>query len=179
MAQGADGASVPAVVPPVDVAPVRIDWTERSAFARAQDVTSSALGADPTFQLHQFLAWWAEDWGQGDADRYLEHYSESFVPSGYYEGWDRARWESARRSRLDKATQVELTVDNVVLIWPREGRRSAQTARIEFRQSYRSATFTDVVDKRLELTRAGGTWKIVREDVLRELMSEQYERVTQ
>ena len=160
---------------PLGSAPV--DWETRRSFALEQSALGTALAGDPTFQLHRLLAEWKAHWERGDADEYLGFYSSAFRPSGYYEGWQLRRWLDTRRSRLARAIGVEIVLDNVVLIWPREGRSNASTARIEFKQSYQSATFYDVVDKRLEVRRESeqsgepGVWRIVREVVLREIDS--------
>ncbi len=163
------GESDERIVAPLQSTP--IDWAARRAFALEQNVLGTALAADPTFQLHKLLAEWRLVWEQGRADEYLAFYSDDFVPTGSYEGWERQRWIETRRDRLRSSSGVEIGLDNVVLIWPRVGRRVADSAQIEFRQWYQADGFSDVVDKRLEVQREPAGWRVVREMVLRDVDS--------
>jgi MFS family permease len=99
---------------------------------------------------------WATAWSDRSADQYLACYSARFRPPG---GQSRAAWERQRRDRLAAPRFIEVAVSalQIDLIGPNR-------ATAAFRQSYRSDTYSDEVDKALSLAFEDGLWRIVEEN---------------
>jgi tetratricopeptide (TPR) repeat protein len=100
---------------------------------------------------------WAQAWAAKDVDGYLGYYAADFQPEG---GLSRATWEAQRRERVGKAGRIRVRV-----VAPQASRVDAHRVRVSFTQDYASDTVNDKVRKTLELSDAGGSWKIVRETI--------------
>jgi tetratricopeptide (TPR) repeat protein len=100
---------------------------------------------------------WAHAWAAKDVDGYLSYYAADFQPEG---GQSHAAWEAQRRERVGKAGRIGVKVLN-----PQATRIDAHRVRVGFTQDYASDTVNDKVHKTLELSDAGGSWKIVRETI--------------
>jgi tetratricopeptide (TPR) repeat protein len=97
---------------------------------------------------------WAKAWSSKDTDTYFATYAEDFRPEG---GISRATWESQRKDRITRPKSIKVGVVKPQYIALGDGR-----VRVSFLQEYESDSFSDQVNKVLELRDAGG-WKIVRE----------------
>ncbi len=109
---------------------------------------------------------WARAWSNQDVEAYLAHYSPDFKVPG---GMSREGWEAQRRDRLTRPSSitVELTgFQNVGFNKGFMGGRERQLVRVQFRQKYSSDTFSDEVDKELQLELVDLTWKIITETSL-------------
>jgi adhesin transport system outer membrane protein len=105
--------------------------------------------------IQKALKDWLAAWSAKNADVYLAFYAPSFEPDGKQ---SRADWERQRRQRLGKSGAIEVTAEDVTV--KLEGPNDASS---QFRQSYHSGDFSDVVTKTLHWKRGGGRWLIVRE----------------
>lgn len=100
---------------------------------------------------------WAEAWAGQRVDDYLASYSAEFRPAG---GLGLDSWQAQRRARLTGPSFIELALEALAVEVTGTDRALAT-----FRQSYRSDSYADVVDKTLEMRRETNGWKIVSERV--------------
>ena len=114
----------------------------------ASDPDSAAL----TSELASFARAWASAWSEKRTDDYLGFYATAFRPA---DGSSRGAWEADRRSRLGQAGGIEVKLSGF-----EAEPVGTDRARLSFDQSYRSATYSDVVHKTFELVREDGAWKI-------------------
>lgn len=98
---------------------------------------------------------WRAAWARKDVAGYLQSYGPAFAPP---QGLARDAWEKRRRSIIGGAADVSVDLSAVTVTL--EGKDQAKTS---FVQSYRSASYRDVVRKTLEWRRVDGRWVIVRE----------------
>ncbi len=101
------------------------------------------------------VAAWAAAWSDQRVDDYLASYSPDFEPPG---GSARPAWESQRRERLRRPSFIRVVVEG-----PEVEALGPERARVRFRQSYESESFSDRVDKALDLALEDGRWRIVAE----------------
>lgn len=100
---------------------------------------------------------WLAAWSRKDIKAYLSSYAPDFkVPDG------RARkaWETERTQRIAKPGKIEVSRDKLGI--KIEGDNKAL---VNFRQHYRSATFTSSSGKSVVLVRLNGQWLIQQEHV--------------
>ncbi|HKY93432.1 MAG TPA: hypothetical protein VJM11_20435, partial [Nevskiaceae bacterium] len=97
---------------------------------------------------------WAEAWSSKDTATYFATYAEDFRPEG---GVSRATWEAQRKDRITRPSRIKVGVVKPQFVALGDGR-----VRVSFLQEYESDSFSDQVNKVLELRDQGG-WKIVRE----------------
>ncbi|WP_341907734.1 TolC family outer membrane protein [Polaromonas sp. YR568] len=105
--------------------------------------------------LAEALEAWRSAWVQRDVERYLAVYAPDKAPSG---SGDRKVWEENRRALISRASQVWIDVSGVEVT-----QNEPTRATTVFKQSYRSATYQDVVSKTLRWELVDGRWLIVRE----------------
>jgi len=143
------GSACPAVAP----APSAV---LKTTVAAATSAPVPAAAVDPTVAaLQSATANWAKAWESKDYTRYRGFYAEGFKPEGRQSV---AAWERVRRQRLGKQGVISVQVADVKV-----QKLGPETAATVFSQTYRSDNYRDVVTKRLEWTRHGGRWQIVRE----------------
>lgn len=129
-----------------------------AATAAAASAAGPQIDADTGAALQRAVEAWAEAWSAQDLDAYFSAYASDFVPEG---GLSRGAWETQRRERVSSPKRIRVTIAE-----PQFSRTGEDRARVVFRQSYESDTFTDVVTKALDMQRTPGGWKIVREYTL-------------
>jgi hypothetical protein len=97
---------------------------------------------------------WAADWSKKDTNAYFSAYSKDFKPS---DGSSRREWETERRSRIEGRgkIRVDISQPTISII--------GDTAKVNFRQRYRSNKYYNTTRKTLTLTRQSGRWLIVSE----------------
>lgn len=100
---------------------------------------------------------WAKAWSKQDVDAYLAHYAPDFQTP---RGEARDAWEKMRRSRVagPKSIAVEIRSPKVTL-------ESDTSARVSFRQIYRSDRFSGSGDKTLAMVKIDGRWLIRQERI--------------
>ncbi len=101
------------------------------------------------------LEQWAADWSNRDAEAYLAHYTESFVPRG---GQSRAAWAAERRERITRPDWIRVTLEEI-----RVARESASAAVVYLWQTFESDGYADRTRKRFDLVRHGDRWLIAAE----------------
>ena len=117
--------------------------------------TNTASSADGATQALETVRAWAAAWSDQDPSRYLSHYASSFSPG---DGVSREEWASTRRQRLTQPRFIRIDLEDL------EFQGDADRAVVTFRQRYSSDTFSDLVEKRLDLQTIDGRWKIVGEE---------------
>ncbi|MGQ0547742.1 MAG: tetratricopeptide repeat protein [Betaproteobacteria bacterium] len=111
--------------------------------------------ADPTAEVLKALNSWAEAWSKKDVDAYLAHYARNFDPPGKQ---SRADWEKTRRARIEAPKSISVSIAS-----PKVTMQGSDTARVSFRQTYRSDVFKGTSSKTLVLVKADGRWQIREE----------------
>ncbi|WP_020647978.1 L,D-transpeptidase Cds6 family protein [Solimonas variicoloris] len=144
-------APVSAAPAPAAVAPMPAAAKPVAAPEPPQSAESSARHEAALAQV----AAWAKAWASKDLDTYFSLYAPEFTPEG---GISRASWEAQRRDRIGKPQHIAVRVIN-----PQASDIEDGAVRVGFRQAYESDSFSDTVNKVIELIPADGTWKIVRE----------------
>ncbi|ROH86477.1 tetratricopeptide repeat protein [Stagnimonas aquatica] len=119
---------------------------------------AAAATADPgvdAVAINASLTAWAKAWSSKNVDGYLALYAPDFAPEG---GLTRANWEQQRRERIARPSRIAVRALN-----PEISRIGADRVRVNFVQDYQSDSFSDQVNKTLELRATEAGWKIVRE----------------
>lgn len=98
------------------------------------------------------LKGWREAWMSMNTASYIDFYSNNYV--------GKAGWKEARRKRLETAQSISLELKDIKFEM-----QDAQTATTSFRQEYRSALYSDIVQKTIYWKETDGKWKIVNEIV--------------
>jgi adhesin transport system outer membrane protein len=146
-------AEAPLVVAVTDLTPRKI---EAAPAKPAEPLPLPA--APPPETIQQALAGWAAAWSSKDFPRYRSYYAKSFTPEA---ARPIEQWASERAVRLTKPGDISIGVSDLKV-----DTAVADKAVTEFRQSYTSANYRDVANKRMEWVREGNRWKIQREQVL-------------
>lgn len=124
--------------------------------AHAPETPRSPVAAMETIQ--QALANWAAAWSAKDFPRYRAFYARTFAPEN---GRTLEQWASGRALRLAKPGDIAVGINDV-----KTQSIDSERAVTEFRQTYTSADYRDVMLKRVEWVREGDHWKIQRETAL-------------
>jgi tetratricopeptide (TPR) repeat protein len=113
-----------------------------------------AAGGDAKAQAVAAVESWAKAWSAQDVKGYLGAYAPDFEVPG---GASRAAWEKERTERIErpKHIEVDVKVQNVAV--------NGNTAKVTFRQSYRSDTLKSNNTKTLTLVKSGDRWLIKQE----------------
>lgn len=119
----------------------------------AQDVTEMTPAVKD--ELAETITLWAAAWSEQNVVQYLANYSEDFVPAHHQ---TRAQWEALRKARLGKPGFIKVDVD-----FKKFEITSKNTARVTFKQTYKSDNYHDVTTKVLTLKKEGHYWRIVKE----------------
>ena len=109
----------------------------------------------PEDKIRTSLQDWMNAWTKKNVDAYLAFYSPTFTPN---DGAKREVWVKQRTQHLAKPGTIALTVDNLNVRLS-----GADTAISEFRQTYRTDAYQEVVRKTLHWRREGGRWLIDQE----------------
>ena len=124
------------------------------ASAPVEAATAAEPGVDAT-AINASLTAWAKAWSSKNVDGYLALYAPDFAPEG---GLTRANWEQQRRERISRPSRIAVRA-----LSPEISRIGADRVRVNFVQDYQSDSFSDQVNKTLELRATDAGWKIVRE----------------
>lgn len=106
-------------------------------------------------QIRKAINDWSAAWAAKNVDAYLAFYAPEFAPAG---GGSRTSWVKQRSQRLAKPGSIELLVENLNVRF--SGKEVAES---NFRQTYRSEGYQDVVSKTLHWRREAGRWLITQE----------------
>lgn len=136
-APAAPAASVPVAVPaPAAPRPETLARASESA-----EVSATVQG-------------WARAWSSQDINVYLASYDREFQPP---RGLSRDAWEKERRSRIVGRAKISVTLEDVKVDW------DGATAKVKFRQHYKSDQLVTNSIKLLTLTKTNGKWLIKQE----------------
>jgi tetratricopeptide (TPR) repeat protein len=105
--------------------------------------------------LSQIVLGWAAAWSSKDVEKYLAYYAPDFAPEG---GTSRQAWEAQRRARIAKPREIKVAVSDLK-VEP----VGADRVHVSFTQDYQSDVLSNRSTKVLELSQAGGQWRIRRE----------------
>lgn len=145
-------------VAPAPAAPATKPAAPTAAPTPAAPTPVPAAAADPGIDaaaINSSLLAWAKAWSAKDVDGYLALYAPDFAPEG---GLTRAAWEQQRRERISRPARIAVRA-----LSPEISRIGADRVRVNFVQDYQSDSFSDQVNKTLELRATEAGWKIVRE----------------
>lgn len=154
--QEVDAASLCPAVAPVVVE--RMTPAARPVIAAAPATQPEPSPVAPAETVQQALAGWAAAWSAKDFPRYRGFYAKSFTPE---DAVPLQQWSSERAVRLGNPGTISVDVSNLMVATP-----STNKATTEFKQTYASPNYSDVVNKRMDWVREGDRWKIQREQVL-------------
>ena len=104
------------------------------------------------------LADWVKSWSQQDANGYFNHYSDHYVPAA---GNSRQEWVTRRTTRLQRPSWIKVKISDVHL-----SKLDKKLVQAKFQQEFQSNTYHDKINKLLNLSQEGGSWKIVTEKAL-------------
>lgn len=105
--------------------------------------------------LHTSIDNWAMHWSQQNTPAYLDSYSQEFeVPSDM----TLSQWQAHRKTRVERPKSISVSVayDDFKII-------GADEARVTFKQTYKSARYSDVTQKFLRLKKQNNRWLISAE----------------
>ena len=105
--------------------------------------------------LKEALEHWRSAWTQHNLDQYFNSYAPTFSPA---RGRSREAWQASRRNIISSAKNVSITLDDVAAQLQDENHAST-----DFRQIYRSASYSDTVMRTMRWERVGNRWLIVEE----------------
>ncbi|MDZ4150788.1 nuclear transport factor 2 family protein, partial [Methylicorpusculum sp.] len=97
---------------------------------------------------------WRNAWEARDFDSYIAMYADSFEPQRFS---DRETWMQDRKSKLENAANLEIVLENIRI------EVKVDDAIVRFKQIYKSAKFSDTVNKVLHLRNIEGKWLIIKE----------------
>jgi adhesin transport system outer membrane protein len=138
-------------LPPASLAAVTPKPAPAVSAAPSGTLPEAASGDD----LSRALEGWRAAWSRRDVDAYLGFYAPGFTPST---DGDRNAWREKRRAVLGRAVDISVDVSEVSVT-----NTDATHASTTFRQTYRSASYRDVVTKTLQWVRVDNRWLIMRE----------------
>ncbi len=118
---------------------------------------AQSAAQSPRAELEHVVTAWAAAWSEQRIKEYLAFYAADFEPTGYA---SRQAWETVRRQRLAAPAFIEVKVDLETSTVRETGPGEAS---VTFTQSYRSDSFSDTVEKTLDMVREVGAWRIRRE----------------
>ena len=101
------------------------------------------------------LKGWSDAWASRNVQEYIDAYSATFVPA---KGVSHQAWIAQRKTRIVDAKKIDFNMTDIKIVI-RDQKRASTT----FRQSYRSSSYQDLVQKTLEWEKIGGRWLIVKE----------------
>ncbi len=107
-----------------------------------------------TAEVESAVNAWAEAWQKQDMQRYLNAYSDKFVPA---DGSSLANWKEARRVRIVGKRNISVSLSNIRVSV------DGDQATAKFRQRYVAGSLNTTTRKTLSLRNERGTWRIVRE----------------
>lgn len=106
--------------------------------------------------LEKLVGDWLSAWMSKDLPRYFTFYANDFKPASG-KGLDRADWMKNRQRIISNSNNINIKAEGIKV------QRKADSAKIDFFQTYQSDSFGDSVDKTLEIGKDEGKWLIKRE----------------
>lgn len=113
----------------------------------------NAVSADK--EIKAAVQQWAKAWAAQDVGKYLASYADDFDPGN---GQSRSAWQETRRERVSSPAHIRLDVSNLNVKMDGD-----KTARVKFRQAYRTGRATMRTDKVLIMKKTDKKWLIQQE----------------
>ena len=98
---------------------------------------------------------WVNAWSARNVPGYLQAYSKNFKPQ---RGLTRDAWVAQRTASISDAQKIEVVLSDINV-----DVRGPKSATSTFVQTYRSASYQDIVQKTLEWENVDGRWQILSE----------------
>ncbi len=146
-------AAVKADAPKVEVKPAKPTAAEAAPVAKPAVAAKSAVQVAAS-EVESAVNAWAAAWQKQDMPRYLNAYSEKFVPA---DGSSLDKWKEARRVRIVGKDNITVSLQNVRVSV------DGDQATAKFRQRYVAGSLNSTTRKTLALRQEKGSWRIVRE----------------
>ncbi|MCT9812298.1 tetratricopeptide repeat protein [Acidovorax sp. Be4] len=148
-------AAVKAEAPKVEVKPAKPSAAEAApAPAEKPAVAAKPAAQVAAAEVESAVNAWAAAWQKQDMARYLNAYSEKFVPA---DGTSLDKWKEARRVRIVGKDNITVALQNVRVSV------DGDQATAKFRQRYVAGSLNSTTRKTLALRHEKGSWRIVRE----------------
>ena len=141
--------------PAVETAAVEVEPQVAVVSQPAQPEPSAGEEIEQT--LIQTVQDWADNWSNKNFDAYVDAYTDT------YKGklLSHRAWVEYRRPRILRPGLLRVDLDNIHV-----KSRNANSAIVDFDQSYQSPTYRDKIRKRINLVFTDKGWKISRERTL-------------
>ncbi|MBF0612814.1 MAG: hypothetical protein HQL55_16955 [Magnetococcales bacterium] len=123
--------------------PAKVEGESKAAHRQQEAAVASALHA------------WAAAWSSQDVTRYLGYYSMQFKPA---DGTSRKDWEKVRTQRLRAPRFIQVQLSDVKVDMQDGG-----TAKVSFKQVYKSSSISSTGKKNLLMKQEAGAWRILQE----------------
>lgn len=138
------------------VAPATAPAASAGAVAAPAKPAPANAADDAAAEIEKAIGLWAAAWSRKDIKAYLAAYARDFkTPAGE----SRAAWDAERRKRIDKPGAIQVTYENLRVTV------DGDTATVNFRQHYKSASLKTSSNKVLVMGRREGKWQILQERV--------------
>ena len=128
--------------------------TETLTQAAARASLSTENTAIDTEQIIQLTRDWANAWSNKNLESYLGFYAENYQPDA---STSNAQWKASRNTSLSRPGDISVELSNII------SEIQEDHGEVRFEQAYRSANYSDRVEKTLVYSRLEGEWKIVSE----------------
>lgn len=115
------------------------------------EIPAAVVAAARTAVMNS-LKGWREAWMSMNPEAYFDFYAAKYT--------SRESWRAARRARLMTAQKISLDLSDIQFVM-----QDSKHATSSFQQSYRSATYSDTLQKTLYWEEINGKWQIVNEVV--------------
>lgn len=122
---------------------------------KATESAAVEPGATQQRAITLALKGWSDAWASRNVQAYIDSYSAAYVPA---KNVSHEAWVAQRKARIAGAKKIDFNIADIKIVIHDQKRASST-----FRQSYRSSSYQDVVQKTLEWEEIGGRWLIVRE----------------
>ena len=126
------------------------------ADSKPAPATPAKSGGNDQDDVARAVNQWAAAWAKKDVRGYLAAYAKDFKTPN---GMARNKWETERRSRIDKPGSIVVRLDGMKVSV------SGDKATVRFRQHYEAGSFKATTGKTLDLVERDGKWLIVQERV--------------
>lgn len=156
-AKPATQAAITPAAPAVPSVPATKPVAEPAKPAAAEKPAPDASRNDDSEAVLEAVNAWAKAWSAKNVNGYLKSYAPDLVLA---KGENRANWEKIRKERIGKPKSIAVTISS-----PEVKMTSASSARVTFKQIYRSSGLNSETWKTLLMTKSNGKWLIHEERI--------------
>lgn len=158
VAVAAAASAARAAVAANPTSPVTLDTFGTPAAAPIVAKQDAKQDANPVVlrkALIESMMVWVHAWSARNVPDYLQAYSKNFKPQ---RGLTRDAWAAQRTASISDAQKIEVVLSDINV-----DVRGPKSATSTFVQTYRSASYQDIVQKTLEWENVDGRWQILSE----------------